>query len=70
MRDLAQDWILYFSRRLAETEEELSGFKEAIDKYDLRIRHSDVTGERDVTDEEVKHLEDTIEEYRRMLRDD
>jgi hypothetical protein len=70
MRDRTQDWIVYFAKRLVETENELAGFKEAIDKYGLRICHRDFTSERDVTDEEVKHLENKIEEFRRMLRDD
>ena len=70
MKDRNQDWIAYFTTRLDASEKELAGFKAAIARYGLRVRHRDITGERDVTDEEVKHLEDTIEEYRSMLRDD
>jgi hypothetical protein len=36
-------------------------------KYKLRVFHRDVNGERDVTDENISHLEATVAEYRRML---
>jgi hypothetical protein len=70
MRDRNREWTDYFTKRLAETEEELAGFESAIAKHGLRIRHRDINGERDVTEEQRQHLKDAIEEYRRMLRDD
>lgn len=65
----SRDWKDYFSKRLAESEKELVDFKEAIAKHGLRVRHRDVNGERDVTEEQIKQLEDTVAEYRRILRD-
>ena len=63
-----QEWTEYFTKRLAEAEKELADFKSAVARYGLRVRHRDVNGERDVTDEELKWLEDAVEEYRSMLR--
>jgi hypothetical protein len=48
----------------------LAGFKNAIAEYRLRVFHRDINGERDVTDEHVRHLESTIAEYQAMLRDE
>jgi hypothetical protein len=64
------EWIEYFTKRLAEEEKELAGFKNAIAKHGLRVFHRDMSGERDVTQEHIKHLEAAIAEYRAMLRDD
>lgn len=64
------EWDEYFGKRLAEAEKALADFKDAVAKYRLRVLHRDTNGERDVTDEEVRHLESTVEEYRAMLRDD
>ena len=70
MSDIDRNWTEYLSWRLAEAEKELIDFKSAIAKYGLCVCHRDVNGERDVTDQEVKHLEQTVEEYRRLLRAD
>jgi hypothetical protein len=65
-----EEWIKYFTNRLAESEKELADFKSAIANHGLRVRHRDVHGERDVTDQQVNQLEKAIDDYRRMLRDD
>jgi hypothetical protein len=65
-----EEWIKYFTNRLAESEKELADFKSAIANHGLRVRHRDVHGERNVTDQRVNQLEKAIDEYRRMLRDD
>ena len=70
MRDRNREWTEYFTQRLAEAEKELAGFESAIAKFGLRVRHRDINGERDVTEEQRKQLKDAVEEYRKMLRDD
>jgi hypothetical protein len=65
-----KEWIEYFTRRLAEAEKELANFKAAIANHGLRVRHRDKHGERDVTDQALKDLENTAEEYRSLLRDE
>jgi hypothetical protein len=65
-----QEWIEYFTARLAEAEEELAGFENCVAKHGLRVIERDVNGERDVTGRSREMLQDTIEEYRRCLRDD
>ena len=66
----SQDWTKYFTDRLVEAEKELAGFELAVANHGLRVRHRDHQGERDVTDQELRQLEDAVEEYRGMLRDD
>jgi hypothetical protein len=63
------EWGDYFRKRLAEAEKELAGFKSAIAQYKLRVFHRDTNGERDVTDQHLRHLESTVEEYRAALRE-
>ena len=62
----ARDWTSYFSKRLKEAEERLAGFDQAVATYG---RVFDIAGNRDVTDEERKELEDAVEEYRRCLNE-
>jgi hypothetical protein len=62
-------WIAYFRKRLDEAEKELSDFRQGIAQCGLRVRHRDINGEQDVTEQELKRLEDIVEEYRRVLRD-
>jgi hypothetical protein len=62
------DWNQYFGKQLAAAEKELAGFIQAVAKHGLRVFHRDLNGERDVTDQELKSLEEQVEEYRRMLR--
>ncbi len=70
VRDRNREWTEYFSQRLAEAEKELADFRSAIASYKLRVCHRDIYGERDVTEQELIHLEEAVEEYRRMLRED
>lgn len=65
-----REWIEYFTKRLAEAEKELAGFENAVAKHGLRVFERDVNGERDVTGRSRKMLEDTVEEYRRCLREE
>ncbi len=66
-----RDWEGYFRERLAEAEKELAGFKNAVEKHGLRVRTRDtVNGERDITDQQLRDLESTVEEYRAVLRDE
>ena len=60
----ARDWTDYFSKRLAEAQERLAGFDQAVA---IHGRVYDETGNRDVTDEERKELQDAVDEYRRCL---
>jgi hypothetical protein len=68
MRD--KEWKDYFRRSRAEAQAELEGFKEAIAKYRLRIIHRDIRGEKDLTDESLRDLEQQVAECQRMLEDD
>lgn len=63
-------WNQYFEKQLAAAEKELANFKQAMTQYGLRVFHRDLSGERDVTDQELKCLEEQIDEYRRALRED
>ena len=64
-------WVEYFGKRLAEDEKELAGFKSAIADHGLRVFHRDsLNGERDVTQQQLKDLESSVEEYRAALRND
>jgi hypothetical protein len=64
------EWIAYFSARLAEAEKELAGFENCVAKHGLRVFERDVNGERDVTGQSRKMLQDAVEEYHRCLRDE
>jgi hypothetical protein len=66
----AKDVHEWVRKRLAEEEKELADFKNAIAKHGLRVWHCDANGERDVTDENIRHLEATVAEYRAMMRED
>ena len=57
-------------KRLAETEKELAGFENSVSKYELRVWHRDIHGEREMTDQYRWRLRAIIEDYRRLLRDD
>jgi hypothetical protein len=68
MRD--QEWVEYFTKRLAEAERALAGFENAVAHYGLRVFERDLHGERDITERHRKMLQGEIEEYRKCLRDD
>ena len=60
----------YFRERLVEAEKELAGFENSVSKYELRVWHRDIHGEREMTDQTRWRLREIIEEYRRLLHDD
>ena len=64
-----QEWIDYFTMRLAEAEARLAGFDDAVAKYG-RVLERDATSEWDVTDRERQTLQDAVEACRRCLCDE
>jgi hypothetical protein len=68
--DRTLEWTEYFTRRLAEAEKELAGFENAVAKHGLRVLERDASGERDVTERDRKMLQESVEEYRRCLRNE
>jgi len=59
-------WV---AKRIAETEEELRSFENAVAKHGLRAfvkEHG--KPERDVTDEHRRRLQTVLEDYRRLLK--
>lgn len=62
--------IEHYTRCLREAERERDEFNDAVNKYGLRVIHR-VPGspERDVTDETRRSLDDSVNEYRTMLRE-
>jgi hypothetical protein len=65
-----REWVEYFTKRLAEAENGLAGFENAVAQHGLRVFERDQNGERDVTERSRRMLQDEIEEYRKCLRDD
>jgi hypothetical protein len=65
-----QEWVDYFTKRLAEAEKALAAFENAVAYHGLRVFERDQSGERDVTGRHRQMLQDEIEEYRNCLRDD
>lgn len=67
MRD--DEWRAIFGKLLADAEKELADFTGAIANHGLRILHRDTEhGERDVTEDCVREIQERIEEYRNALR--
>jgi hypothetical protein len=69
--DRSERWIEYFTKRLREAQAELARLRNAISQHGLRVFTRDpVNGERDMTDEHLRQLEDSIKEYRTLLKND
>lgn len=61
------DWNKYFKRQLTAAELELADFKRAIAQHGLKVFHRDISGERNMTQQHLKELEEQVEEYKRVL---
>lgn len=60
---LDKEWSDYFRRRLAESQEELADFKQLVATRSLRVWHRSADGETDMTDENLRRLEEAVREY-------
>ena len=67
---MAEEWGERVESWLAEAEQELARFENAVANHGLRVFERDANGERNVTDQARQRLQATIEEYRRLLRDE
>jgi hypothetical protein len=62
-------WREILSNELVRAERELADFRSVVVKQGLRVVHRDLSGERDVTAQELRSLENAVDKYRRVLRD-
>jgi hypothetical protein len=63
---MAEEWVERVGQWLADAERELSRFDHAVAHHGLHV----IENGQDVTDQSRRYLQGTIEEYRRLLRDE
>jgi hypothetical protein len=62
-------WREILTEELVKAERELADFRSVVVKQGLRVVHRDLSGERDVTEQELRSLESAVDKYRRVLLD-
>lgn len=65
----SKKWREILTKELVRAERELADFRSVVVKQGLRVLHRDLSGERDVTEKELRSLESAVDKYRRVLSD-